>query len=115
MSEAREISTPRDAARALIYEAVKHGDSLESLAYGRMGYAGPRYCAKIGGAIGYFTGEGPDTWVQQKKLTAHEIGVSEVAGEPCVAVFSLDRLYREIQQELAAEASGAPVQVEMWQ
>ena len=88
--------TARECAKDLIRFYVLRGDSIHSLWESRLGHAGKEYCAQIGGRIFNHFQTPHET---HRDVGRYQIGVYEVAGNECLAVFSLIELYRKIQDE----------------
>ena len=92
--------TPRDVAKDLIRFYVLRGDTQEYIKSTLMGHYGSDYKAQVGGVLWSRLGAEPGSLGRFiRHLRPDQIGVSEVAGVPCIAVFSLPELWTEIERE----------------
>jgi hypothetical protein len=82
-------------AKDFIKPYVRRGDPIEWIATGGMGRCSNEYNAQIGGIA--FPGNAPSS--SRKRLTSRQIAVTEIAGQPCLFIFSLDTIYKEVKQD----------------
>lgn len=91
---------PRDVAKDHIRFYVLRGDTQKWVKSTLMGHYGRDYKAQVGGCLWSRLGaESGSLGRFIRHLRPDQIGVSEVGGVPCIAVYSLPELWAEIKAE----------------